>query len=216
MEPVRSQVLKGLIEGLVLHALEREPTHGYGILKDLEEALGERPGKNQVYPLLRDLEEEGYIESEPVEDARTKQLYRLTDRGEERLSAYRSLPHPFKNWIASVFGLPHLSGYGEESEDGEPSQGPQEPDEPARAAEPGTSEGEARWVKVQLDALPRGPKVKAPHAEVSIDRAPRRGTWSLTVENHEPGAYEGADACPLTYLYLAVQRLLLETGTLDE
>lgn len=206
MEPVRSLAVKGLIEGLVLHAIEREPTHGYGILKDLEAALGERPSKNRVYPLLRDLEEEGFVTSEPAEDDKTKQIYRLTEAGQARLNEYRALPRPFKDWVASVFGLPHLEDGGPEPEpttEPEPEEAPPEPTD-------GADRTGSSWVRLQLDQLPTGPPVQAPHAEISIERSPREGRWSLTVDRHEPGSYPDADECPLTFLYLATQRLLLE------
>lgn len=213
MEPVRSLVLKGLMEGLALHAIEREPTHGYGILKQLEAALGERPSKNQVYPLLHQLEDDGYIESEPVEDARQKQIYHLTPDGEQRLGAYRGLPRPFKNWLAGLFGMPHL-------EDGpEPPAGDEPPTE-AEAAEPepelaprpvAAASGQEAWVPELLAALPDDAEVTAPFASVSVDRHPAQGTWSLTVEHHEPGDHEEADRCSLTFLYLAMQQLLFQT-----
>lgn len=221
MEPVRSIAVKGLMEGLVLHAIEREPTHGYGILKDLESALGDRPGKNQIYPLLRELEDEGYVEAETAEDGRTKQVYHLTEEGHDRLASYRSLPPPFKNWLASVFGLPHLEAGREPAaaqerapEDEPAHERPSEPTPPDE--EPGPRPraprpAEAGWVARVAEELPPGAEVKAPHAEISVERTPRTGTWSLTIRHHEPGRYEGAEACPLTFLYLAMQRLLFET-----
>ena len=103
MEPVATKVLDGLLEGLVLHAIEQDPSHGYGILKDLEAAIGTEPSKNRVYRVLRDLETEGFVESEEVtEDSRTRQVYSLTEDGEARLGAYRDLPAPFKSWLGGL------------------------------------------------------------------------------------------------------------------
>lgn len=195
MEPVAEKALDGLLEGLVLHALGQEPSHGYGILKDLEGAIGETPSKNRIYRLLRELEDEGLVESDEVtEESRTKQVYRLTEGGVERLEAYRNLPGPFKAWVGGLFGV------GSES--------PTLETEDVRT----TPEVGSGWVREQLEALPVDEPVKAPHARFSLDRAPGEGRWVLTVERHDPGGYEGSQECPLNYVYLSIQRLLYETG----
>lgn len=196
MEPVAPEVLDGLIEGLVLHAIEREPSHGYGILKDLEGAIGTEPSKNRVYRVLRDLEEAGFVASEEVTEAsRTRQVYSLTEDGAERLEAYRDLPGPFKTWLAGLFGI----------DDAGPTQG-----EAAGVEEPARVEADEGWVQARLDELPAGASVQARHAEFSLERSPGQSRWRFEVERHEPGDYAGADACPLTFVYLAIQRLLYE------
>lgn len=190
MEPVASKVLDGLLEGLVLHAIEAEPSHGYGILKDLEGAIGEAPSKNRVYRILRDLEEAGCVVSEEVtEDSRTRQVYSLTETGAERLTEYRDLPGPFKSWLSGLFDVEA------------PRQG---------SGEATPSRIEDGWVSKRLDELPSEAPVNARHASFSLDRTPGEGRWELTVERHEPGSYEDADECALTYIYGAVQKLLFE------
>lgn len=215
MEPARSQVLKGLIEGLALHAIDEEPTHGYGLLKQLENALGERPSKNRVYPLLRDLEEDGLIESEEVDDARTKQVYHLTDAGRERLGSFRNLPRPFKRWLAGLFAIDASTAEPaamlEPDEDREPAREPEPEPEQAPARDVDELPADRAWVPATLAGLPAGPPVQAPHARISLDRAPGEGSWTFTVERHQPGEYEDADRCPLTFLYLAVQRLCFQS-----
>lgn len=192
MEPVASKVLDGLLEGLVLHAIEAEPSHGYGILKDLEGAIGEAPSKNRVYRILRDLEEADYVVSEEVtEDSRTRQVYSLTETGTDRLDEYRDLPGPFKTWLAGLFDV---QGRGLASTESAPSR------------------VESGWVAKRLDELPSQAPINARHASFSLDRVPGEGRWELTVERHEPADYEGADECALTYLYGAIQKLLFEQG----
>lgn len=201
MEPVEAKVLDGLLEGLVLHAIEEEPSHGYGILKDLEAAIGEEPSKNRIYRVLRDLEEEGFVESEEVtEESRTRQVYSLTPQGADRLREFRDLPAPFKGWLAGLFGI---DGAGEPRRARDRTREP-EPTELETEPEPG-------WVQEQLAQLPTDPPIQAPHARYTLDRAPGEGRWELTVERHDPGAYEGADECALTFVYLAIQRMLFQT-----
>lgn len=206
MVPARTLLLKGLIEGLVLHAIEREATHGYGVLKDLEALMGEAPNKNQVYPLLQRMEEDGLIRSEEVsEDTRTKQVYHLTREGESRLREYRTMPAAFKQRLVELFNIPAPELLAERIEE----EGIDEPAPRPRTVPPAPAP-DAGWVQRQVEALPRGPEIKAPFAKVSLNRNPGTGTWELTVDHHEPLGYEGAEECPLTYLYLAAQRLLFE------
>lgn len=206
MVAARTLVLKGLIEGLVLHAIEREPTHGYGILKEIEESLGEAPNKNQVYPLLQRMEEDGLIRSEEVsEDTRTKQVYHLTRDGESRLREYRTVPPAFKQRMVTLFSIPPPDELEQRVEEGEADIRPAP--RPRRSRPPAVGDA---WVAEALEYLPASPEVRAPFARVSLNKHPGTGTWTLQVEHHEPGAYEGADVCPLTYLYLATQRLLFE------
>jgi DNA-binding PadR family transcriptional regulator len=190
MDPVTSLVLDGMLEGLVLHAVERAPTHGYGILKDLENALGEAPNKNKVYRLLRDLEEEDLVVSEEVEEgSRTRQVYSITERGLDRLDDYRNLPGPFKEQLAGLFGI---------------GETPTDPDRASSTPD--------AWVEDVLAQIPDNPAIQAPGPEITLDRAPGKRTWSIRVENHEPGQYEDADACPLTFLYFAAQQLAFGPG----
>lgn len=193
MEPVAGKVLDGLLEGLVLFAIEQEPSHGYGIIKDLEAALGEEPSKNRVYRVLRDLEEEGLVESEEVTEAsRTRQVYSLTEPGVDRLEAYRELPAPFETWLQGLFGA------------GEDSQAQAAKPQPT-ATETDTGRG---WVLDRLEELPADARVQARHAEYSLERTPGETQWRFVVDRHDPGTYEGSEECPLTFVYLAIHRLL--------
>lgn len=213
-------VLKGLLEGLVLLAIEREPTHGYGILKDLEELMGEGPTKSQVYSLLQRLEDDDLIVSEErEEEGRTRLVYRLTSGGQERLDEFRDLPVAFKHRVVDLFDIPPRGDMVAELEDqGHIEELAAMEDRPRRQArqaaqQPGSGPTAGPgWIDVRLEELPKGPEVKAPYASFSFDREPATGTWSLTVERHRPGDYEDAEACPLTYLYKATQRLLFEQG----
>lgn len=212
MEPVATKVLDGLLEGLVLHAINEDPSHGYGILKDLEGAMGEAPNKNRVYRLLRELEEEGYVASEEItEDSRSRQVYALTGRGDERLAAYRQLPGPFKAWLSGLFDVEAIGAAEEQAAEG--PQAGEVDDQGAGQAGPREADGTPAadgWVQEQLDRLPAGSTIEAPHASFSLERMPGESRWQLTVERHRPGEYAGAEACGLTFIYAAIHRLLYE------
>jgi DNA-binding MarR family transcriptional regulator len=154
-----------------------------------------------VYRLLRDLEEAGYVESEEVtEDSRTRQVYSLTDDGTERLAAYRELPAPFKEWLSGLFGLGN--GRSPDPEAGASAE--------ATEGGAGAGRGEEAWVEARLEDLPAEATVQARHAEYGLERSPGEGRWRFVVDRHDPGDYEGADVCPLSFVYMAIQRLLYE------
>lgn len=69
---------------VILALLKEKPSHGYEIIKALEERSGGFyvPSPGMVYPALTFLEEVGHAE---VQSEGTKKLYRITTSGEERL-----------------------------------------------------------------------------------------------------------------------------------
>jgi DNA-binding PadR family transcriptional regulator len=71
---------RGNIRRALLRALEDGPTHGYEIIRRLEERSGGlwRPSAGSVYPTLQLLEEQGLLTSH---DDGGKRVYELTDEG---------------------------------------------------------------------------------------------------------------------------------------
>jgi DNA-binding PadR family transcriptional regulator len=80
--------LRYRIRFLILTLLALGPSHGYELMKRLEEITQGRmrasPGS--VYPVLRDLSREGLVEEDTVvESGRLRKIYRLTREGALRL-----------------------------------------------------------------------------------------------------------------------------------
>lgn len=75
---------------VILALLADKPSHGYEIIKALEERSGGFyvPSPGMVYPALTYLEEVGHAE---VESAGAKKLYRITPAGEARLKEDRAI-----------------------------------------------------------------------------------------------------------------------------
>ena len=71
----------------ILLVLLREPTHGYQVVKILEEQGLLTRSATQVYRKLRDMEKEGLLECawEVEEGRRPRKVYRLSERGREYL-----------------------------------------------------------------------------------------------------------------------------------
>ncbi len=75
---------KGYIRIATLTLLSKKPYHGYEIMKEIKERTRGfwKPTPGGMYPILRDLQEAGYIEGEW--DARTrrrKRIYKITQSG---------------------------------------------------------------------------------------------------------------------------------------
>lgn len=81
---------RGFLALYILHSLSQGPKSGYDILKEIEGKTEGAwvPSKGALYPLLKHLEEEGLVRVLETEK-RSKQIYELTESGEEALEAHR-------------------------------------------------------------------------------------------------------------------------------
>ena len=95
---------------LVLQMLHVQPDSGYGLMQRIGELGGIFPvNPNTVYPLLRRLEERGFISGEIDETTkRGTTVYRITPDGEDRLQSIKSgfLPY-LTNLIEALQKLRH-------------------------------------------------------------------------------------------------------------
>ena len=108
---------RGLLALFILHSLEQQPKSGYELLKEIE-AKTEGvwvPSKGTLYPILRQLEDEGLIAIAEI-GKRSKHIYALTESGEETLrtlKAHKKESHQkhlqFKNLLIEIFGEEHIT-----------------------------------------------------------------------------------------------------------
>ena len=61
MADAGAKVLRGLLDVFILEALEREPKHGYALLREMATAFGTEPNRNRLYPLLGRMVQDGLI-----------------------------------------------------------------------------------------------------------------------------------------------------------
>jgi transcriptional regulator len=101
---VRSELLQGTLDLLILRILAAGPMHGWGISQRIQQVSDSVLVVNQgsLYPALYRLEEEGWIASEwgASENNRRAKFYKLTRNGE------RQLQREQQNWqrlAAAVF-----------------------------------------------------------------------------------------------------------------
>lgn len=98
--PIKS---KTVFPVLVLHLLAQQPDHGSGLMARIEAICSGllAVNTNTIYPLLRRLEERGFIVGEwehPTK--RSRRNYRITDAGRERLERIKAGMLPYLDTLA--------------------------------------------------------------------------------------------------------------------
>src|SRR5699024_8832437 len=102
---MRTDAVRGHLDGMILSVLEAEPLHGYAVI----ERLGVRSGGQRdlptgtVYPALRRLESAGHVASKWSEvGGRKRRTYRLTASGRRALAARREEWSTFARVVGDV------------------------------------------------------------------------------------------------------------------
>ncbi|MGH7331079.1 MAG: PadR family transcriptional regulator, partial [Polyangiaceae bacterium] len=100
--PIKS---KTLFPVLILHLLEDGPDHGYGLMQRIDALCAGllAVNTNTIYPLLRRLEERGFIRGEwehPTK--RSRRIYSITPAGRERLARIKTHMRPYLDLISSA------------------------------------------------------------------------------------------------------------------
>ena len=94
MAKVRTDLMQGTLELLILKTLSRDPMHGYGIAQRIHEAVDDllKVEDGSLYPALYRMEERGWIASEwgVSDNNRRAKFYRLTKAGRKRLEGERA------------------------------------------------------------------------------------------------------------------------------
>ena len=86
-----SDLIQGTLDLLVLKALSREPIHGWGIAKRIEQLSDDvlSVGQGSLYPALHRLEQQGWISAgwKDSELGRSAKFYSLTREGKKQLES---------------------------------------------------------------------------------------------------------------------------------
>jgi transcriptional regulator len=102
---VRSEALKGHLDGLMLATLQAGPAHGYAIAQTLRarsDGAFDLP-EGTLYPALHRLERAGLIASEwSTQAGRRRRTYRLTRSGEKALGERRREWRQFATAVEAV------------------------------------------------------------------------------------------------------------------
>jgi len=103
--PKPSDLLQGTLDLLILRTLAKDPLHGWGISKRIQQLSGEvlTVSQGSLYPALHRLEHQGWIISEwkGSELGRSAKFYALTREGKQQLE------RELENWkrLSSAVGL---------------------------------------------------------------------------------------------------------------
>jgi PadR family transcriptional regulator PadR len=100
------EVQKGYIRIGVLILLNKKPSHGYEIMKEIKNRTKGfwQPTAGGVYPILRDLEQSGYIKGQwQTQRNRRLKIYRITKSGETILRRAIIKQSEISNNISSLF-----------------------------------------------------------------------------------------------------------------
>ena len=104
---------KGNLKYVILDLIKDNPSHGYEIIRKLEESSHGfySPSAGSVYPTLQLLEDMGYIKAAEQEG---KKVYAITDEGKKYLQEHEETVHNIKEHIHGRWGA---SGLHEEFHD---------------------------------------------------------------------------------------------------
>jgi PadR family transcriptional regulator PadR len=97
---------KGYIRMGVLILLNKKPSHGYEIMKEIKNRTKGfwQPTAGGVYPILRDLEQSGYVKGQwQTQKNRRLKVYKITDSGEAILKHAIIKQAEIFNNISSLF-----------------------------------------------------------------------------------------------------------------
>lgn len=78
---------KGLLDVCVLAVLQRSPSYGYRIVRDVSACIA--VSESTLYPILRRLEANGLVTTYTQEHSgRTRKYYSITEAGRARIGAF--------------------------------------------------------------------------------------------------------------------------------
>lgn len=102
------QPLHGVLDMLVLRTLARQPLHGYGIAKAIQDLSTDTIGIEfgSLYPALKRIELKGWVASkwEVSEEGRKAKYYRLTATGRKKLQQEHAEWREFTAAVARIMG----------------------------------------------------------------------------------------------------------------
>lgn len=81
------QLKKGLLEFCVLAVLQKNDSYGYQIIKDISSCI--EISESTLYPILKRLESNGYVETYSVEhNSRLRKYYKITTNGKNHIKEF--------------------------------------------------------------------------------------------------------------------------------
>lgn len=94
---------RGLLLHYILHSIALKPKHGYEILQDIDGKTegAWRPGVGSVYPILKRLLANGYIQTEGKGSMENRRVYSITPKGAEEMRGRGDMmASSWQRWMA--------------------------------------------------------------------------------------------------------------------
>ena len=88
----------------MLKITSEKEVSGYEIIKKVNELTGKKPSTGSVYPLLKSMQNEGWIVGKKLP---SKTIYQITDSGKKVLKAHDSMKDDYAQRICRSFSLVH-------------------------------------------------------------------------------------------------------------
>lgn len=83
------RITRNFLDILVLRLIQAEPMWGYKIIKKTKKLFGIKLRHGALYPLLNNLEKDGYTKSEKTTiRGRVRKVYNITPKGTQLVDAY--------------------------------------------------------------------------------------------------------------------------------
>ena len=105
----KAEILQGMLDMLVMRAVQDEALHGYALVHRLRLISGNRLEipQGSLYPALHRLEHRGLLRSEwaATQTGREAKFYRLTAKGRKRLESEVAEWQELSRAIALVLGI---------------------------------------------------------------------------------------------------------------
>jgi DNA-binding PadR family transcriptional regulator len=97
-------MIKGLLKMSMLKIISENKATGYEIIKKVNELTGEKPSTGSIYPLLKSMENKGWITGTTVNG---KTTYEITTSGKEVVQAHGSMKDYYVQKISGSISLAH-------------------------------------------------------------------------------------------------------------
>lgn len=107
---IRSQLLKGILDGCVLSVIDKESVYGYELSKKLQSSGLQDVSEGTIYPVLLRLQKNNLIrgEMQPSESGPNRKYYYLTEEG---LSALSDISREWEQIVSPVTTLLKRGNY---------------------------------------------------------------------------------------------------------
>lgn len=104
----QAQLLRGVLDMCLLALLDREPAHGYELVRRMDAAGFGSVGYGTIYPLLTRMRRLGLVADERQDSSSgpPRKVYALTDSGRQRLDAWQRQWTHFAGTVGAVLTAP--------------------------------------------------------------------------------------------------------------